>query len=775
MYIKYLNRLKQGCRRKYLPGIGVKSFSHQDVSSFDKINQNSQNSCCTFVQKNQDNSPESTDVRFLTKQFQNWLQVVLALRFASEYVAPVINQAVKEMHHQLLFKYGSKCIPYQQLKLLRTSGKVPPSLNNWIKDVKSNHRSSISTGSLVRFTDVTKWPTEDGSWEIARVFMSQGYRSGTGNTSSSFDTSALFSYMFRCRNFERYLQDINVAKNILEMRDRLAKTDYTKTTIKFIGEENAMLSRCVSANQSQLISLRNLYDNITRDFVNVSKQALTLNKACDQFQQKIENQLDHLDSKVTSLHKQVDEFEECMNRSEKKPPSTSCKGTWQRILRKLTRKKSADKPTPSSRCQTKCQSENVLMGTGTKRKKDENYNVKMKKRKNDLDPVQANLVETMLASLKDSDVKKKNGGGGGGSNTKYQNILQTFLLSQNGNKGASYYETMDENSRYHSKVTFVSNFAVSTPEPQPTEQDAEATAAKEALKNLGLELPETISDPVQLFKDYCEEIHQETLSFHTFVASHRCFVTLIQFFNNYSIARTDVKQDELFIELKYSSLLCDTVSITESMAANSVLAEANIFTTPQNAKQQLNEYCLQRGGTLPLYYTNQTENNRTGQKILSSTVRSYLRNSLTDSRMPNYCNGPDDIPDPQDKYIVYADIVETESFPQRSMLASSETAAKQMLDKLGVVSDGKTHTPYMERLEAYAREWGYTVVPHTREINLNVEVPTMYDCVVTSKCLKDTKQSFIVCSNVIGTYDSNDAKESAALNALRLLGVTHNT
>nr|XP_018668010.1 uncharacterized protein LOC100184222 isoform X3 [Ciona intestinalis] len=727
MYIKYLNRLKQGCRRKYLPGIGVKSFSHQDVSSFDKINQNSQNSCCTFVQKNQDNSPESTDVRFLTKQFQNWLQVVLALRFASEYVAPVINQAVKEMHHQLLFKYGSKCIPYQQLKLLRTSGKVPPSLNNWIKDVKSNHRSSISTGSLVRFTDVTKWPTEDGSWEIAR------------------------------------------------MRDRLAKTDYTKTTIKFIGEENAMLSRCVSANQSQLISLRNLYDNITRDFVNVSKQALTLNKACDQFQQKIENQLDHLDSKVTSLHKQVDEFEECMNRSEKKPPSTSCKGTWQRILRKLTRKKSADKPTPSSRCQTKCQSENVLMGTGTKRKKDENYNVKMKKRKNDLDPVQANLVETMLASLKDSDVKKKNGGGGGGSNTKYQNILQTFLLSQNGNKGASYYETMDENSRYHSKVTFVSNFAVSTPEPQPTEQDAEATAAKEALKNLGLELPETISDPVQLFKDYCEEIHQETLSFHTFVASHRCFVTLIQFFNNYSIARTDVKQDELFIELKYSSLLCDTVSITESMAANSVLAEANIFTTPQNAKQQLNEYCLQRGGTLPLYYTNQTENNRTGQKILSSTVRSYLRNSLTDSRMPNYCNGPDDIPDPQDKYIVYADIVETESFPQRSMLASSETAAKQMLDKLGVVSDGKTHTPYMERLEAYAREWGYTVVPHTREINLNVEVPTMYDCVVTSKCLKDTKQSFIVCSNVIGTYDSNDAKESAALNALRLLGVTHNT
>ncbi|XP_078486436.1 uncharacterized protein LOC144742465 [Ciona intestinalis] len=318
MYIKYLNRLKQGCRRKYLPGIGVKSFSQQDVSSFDKINQNSQNTCCTFVQKNQGKpieqyiinyclgiSPDSTDVRFLTKQFQNWLQVVLALRFASEYVAPVINQAVKEMHHQLLFKYGSKCIPYQQLKLLRTSGKVPPSLNNWIKDVKSNHRSSISTGSLVRFTDVTKWPTEDGSWEIARVFMSQGYRPGTGNTSSSFDTSALFSYMFRCRNFERYLQDINVAKHILEvrnnamhsprleftdkqmkeyfgiisclfdderlvvetqqfeqstkalqefkeMRNRLAKTDYTETTIKFIGEENAMLSRCASAsNQAQ--------------------------------------------------------------------------------------------------------------------------------------------------------------------------------------------------------------------------------------------------------------------------------------------------------------------------------------------------------------------------------------------------------------------------------------------------------------------------------------------------------------------------------------------
>uniref|UniRef100_H2YLE8 Uncharacterized protein n=1 Tax=Ciona savignyi TaxID=51511 RepID=H2YLE8_CIOSA len=213
------------------------------------------------------------------------------------------------------------------------------------------------------------------------------------------------------------------------------------------------------------------------------------------------------------------------------------------------------------------------------------------------------------------------------------------------------------------------------------------------------------------------------------------------------------------------------------MAACTALTDANVFPHPNMTavKQQLNEHCLQHGATLPLYYTTITQNVLNNNEIYKCAVRSYIRSALSDSSHPSYCNGPDDLPTQLDERVFYADIVEAECKPQRTRDMSVEAAAKLMLEKLGVQAEKPCcdENTYMSQLEDYAAEWGYTAVYHTTEIVPDADVPAMYDCVVSSECLRDTNQSFVVCSNIRGTFTMDEANESAALNAARLLGIQH--
>uniref|UniRef100_H2YLE4 Uncharacterized protein n=1 Tax=Ciona savignyi TaxID=51511 RepID=H2YLE4_CIOSA len=219
MYEKILRIFKQGCRQVQKHGRNVKKTSRKDGSQCSTVvtGQSSNPSCSQDKSDIQDTIPRSVHYT-ISHQTQNWLKAVLALRIAREYVSPVLDEFVQDMHQELVQKHGRN-VSLNQIAQFRENGEVPSLLRAWINDVRSFHRTPPSTGAIRRITDVTKWPTREGAWEIARVFMAQGFRTGSENDSASFDVSAVFNYIYRCRTFEGHIEDINIARNILKARN----------------------------------------------------------------------------------------------------------------------------------------------------------------------------------------------------------------------------------------------------------------------------------------------------------------------------------------------------------------------------------------------------------------------------------------------------------------------------------------------------------------------------------------------------------------------------
>lgn len=413
----------------------------------------------------------------------------------------------------------------------------------------------------------------------------------------------------------------------------------------------------------------------------------------------------------------------------------------------------------------------------TKRKFGELFDpIKSKRKKNSSDKnsvISKDLVPNKLIPI---PMPKRFGGSGG--SISYQTTLQNFLRKQPNNPGALF--TLDKKGgTYRCDVAFQSNYAITSRVLSMTEEESILQAAIEARRwVLGDYRVKDGATAKLWFDAYATQVVGRKPVYTCTKIDGDRYQTYIHLMNNHLFTSEidDASSFKLFLE---ASCVSSNPSVdVESAVVTTALQGIKIPMNSQSGnRKMLNEFCLENGGTIPVVHTCAIWHPRTAKMSWKSSLRSFMSRSLSQDieqlDSPDYGNEKKTASDAFLLARVYADFITAESTQaQKTPVLAEESAASVLLEKLGcplkhiLANQGLCK----RQLEVYVYEMDYSVVYHTVHVNDKNEEPK-YECVVATTCLYDTRNKFNVAGEEKGFSSEEAACESAAKNALQLLGI----
>ncbi|XP_076805483.1 uncharacterized protein LOC143449251 isoform X3 [Clavelina lepadiformis] len=386
-----------------------------------------------------------------------------------------------------------------------------------------------------------------------------------------------------------------------------------------------------------------------------------------------------------------------------------------------------------------------------------------------------------LVVTQDKKPFKSGGGGGGGSGsniTGMQEKLQNYLRLQGEDRELSFIVEKDASFKYHSTVKFISNYALTSSVLCASSKEAEQQAAVEALNWIGCPYIHDVNNAKVSFDNSCLAIIGRGPTYTTSSVGKQLHISLVQLYNNSYIstigAESILPDNRLYLKECYKSFDCKVD--TESLVAKAALEKLDVNTADvADYKHALGSICLAAGATLPVYETNTVS--ESGKLCRSSTVRTYIRDFLLfDKSREGEGEGPEDLSLESDAFYFCRpepDIIEAYSIqPHRTQLAAEQDASYTILKLLNWSRPNLNacRGRYKQDLKTYADNLDLTSVFHTLQVKSDVDLVEMYKCVVSSSCLKGTEEPLSVSSDRKGFATPQEAKESAARNALIMLG-----
>lgn len=281
MFRKCLNRARNGY--EYLKDwfCGIPHLAHRNNADMDEsIKQPT--ALGKYLRKSSSGTAVSSkrtfDAILQNPSYNQWLKVVLALRLLNEFLAPLVEMMLKELQQSLIEKFRED--DERPLKnTTKTERKTIRGL--MIEEVRLLHRQPVTPKEIARGSDVSLWLSENGKWEVAKVFFGHTQRKFSTDNASCLDFSKLLSFMVNCKLADAYLDDFRKCFAVLEVRNKtmhstdfqissLEKDQYFEILFKFIDSmviseyvlapEIEQLQNQLKFIQSSLIDIRILQD-----------------------------------------------------------------------------------------------------------------------------------------------------------------------------------------------------------------------------------------------------------------------------------------------------------------------------------------------------------------------------------------------------------------------------------------------------------------------------------------------------------------------------------
>jgi len=143
--------------------------------------------------------------------YKNWMKVVVALRMLNEFSIPIVEKVMLGLHQNLVDKYGA----------VEDLGDELDVRMLMIEEIRMMHRQTVYAQQVKRCCDVSKWLTEEGPWEIAKVFFGHTQRNFVLAGPEALDASKVLNLMVNCRIMEDYIEDFETCRMVLKVRNKV--------------------------------------------------------------------------------------------------------------------------------------------------------------------------------------------------------------------------------------------------------------------------------------------------------------------------------------------------------------------------------------------------------------------------------------------------------------------------------------------------------------------------------------------------------------------------